>query len=214
MPNTESLPARPPGATIMMPPSSLLASWTTSAEYGRLIRVAAVLFCATLIAATAQVSVPLSWTPVPLTLQPTIGLLSAAVLGARLGSACLGVYLVAGMAGLPVFAWSPGLAPGIGRLLGPTGGYLVAYPIAAYLVGRLAERGMDRRYLTAVGAMLAGLGVIYLGGAAWLAVLGAPTGQAGTAVALGVYPFIVADIVKLALAAPFLPSLRRFTLGR
>ena len=73
---------------------------------------------------------------------------------------------------------------------------------------------MDRRYLTAVGAMLAGLGVIYLGGAAWLAVLGAPTGQAGTAVALGVYPFIVADIVKLALAAPFLPSLRRFTLGR
>ena len=214
MANMEILRPRLSGATMLPLSSPLLASWTASVEHRRLVRIAAVLFCATLIAATAQVSIPLSWTPVPLTLQPTIVLLSATVLGARLGSACLGVYLVAGMAGLPVFAWSPGLAPGIGRLLGPTGGYLLAYPVAAYLVGRLAERGMDRRYLTAVGAMLVGLGVIYLGGAAWLAVLGAPAGQSGIAAALGVYPFIVADVVKLALAAPLLPSLRRFTVGR
>jgi len=192
----------------------LVAAWTETAEYGRLLQVAAVLFFAALIAAAAQVSLPLPWTPVPLTLQPTIVLLSAAVLGSRLGTACLAVYLAAGAAGLPVFAWSPWLVPGVGRFLGPTGGYLLAYPVAAYLVGSLAERGLDRRYMTAVGAMVIGLAVIYLGGVAWLAVLHAPLGTPGAAVTLGVYPFFFADLAKLMVAGALLPGLRRFTTGR
>ena len=192
----------------------LVDAWTEAAEYGRLLQVAAVLFFAVLIAAAAQVSLPLSWTPVPLTLQPTIVLLSAAVLGSRLGTACLAVYLTAGAAGLPVFAWSPWLVPGVGRLLGPTGGYLLAYPVAAYLVGSLAERGWDRRYVTAVGAMVVGLAVIYLGGVAWLEVLHAPLRTPGAAATLGVYPFFFADLAKLLVAGALLPSLRRFTTGR
>lgn len=192
----------------------LVAAWAEAAEYGRLLQVAAVLFCAALIAAAAQVSLPLPWTPVPLTLQPTIVLLSAAVLGSRLGTTCLVMYLAVGAAGLPVFAWSPWLAPGVGRLLGPTGGYLLAYPVAAFLVGSLVERGLDRRYLTAVGAMVAGLGVIYLGGVAWLAILNAPLGTSGAAAELGVYPFFFADLAKLILAGALLPRLRRFTTGR
>ncbi|MBF84679.1 MAG: biotin transporter BioY [Acidobacteria bacterium] len=204
---TESL--RATGVSAVCPP--LVTTWTRSGEYGRLIRMAAMLFCAGLIAATAQISIPLPLTPVPLTLQPTIVLLTAAVLGARLGATCLLLYLAAGVAGLPVFAWSPWLAPGMGRLLGPTGGYLLAYPVAAYLVGWLAQRGLDRRYITAVGAMLAGLAVIYLGGVAWLLLLGAPSGTPQAAAELGVYPFLLADVVKLALVAAFLPSLRRFT---
>ena len=192
----------------------VLASWTETLRYGRLLRAAAVLFCAALIAATAQVSIPLPWTPVPLTLQPTIVLLSATVLGARLGTTCLVAYLAAGAVGLPVFAWSPVLAPGIGRLLGPTGGYLLAYPVAACLVGWLADRGWDRRYVTAVGAMTLGLAVIYVGGVAWLAVLHAPAGSARGAAELGVYPFLVADLAKLTLAGALLPRLRRFTTGR
>lgn len=174
------------------------------------LQLAAVLFAVVLTAAAAQVSVPLPWTPVPLTLQPMAVLLAAAALGARRGALAQGLYLAAGLAGLPVFAWSPTLPQGAARLFGPTGGYLLAYPVAAWVTGRLAERGFARRYGTAVLAMAAGLAVVYLGGAGWLAVGSArPTGVR-TAIQIGVYPFLLADAIKLLAGAALLPAWSRW----
>ena len=126
------------------------------------------LFITALTAAAAQISVPLPFTDVPLTFQPMVVLLGGLALGSRLGLASQILYLALGVAGLPVFAASVTLPPGLLRLLGPTGGYLMSYPIAAFLVGYLAERGFDRRYVTAFLAMLAGLVLIYASGALWL----------------------------------------------
>ena len=173
-----------------------------SAQLARAIRVASVLFVAALTAAAAQVSIPLWFTAVPFTFQPIVVLLGALALGPRLGFASQVVYLAAGMAGAPVFAASAALAPGIGRLLGPTGGYLMTYPLAAWLTGSLAARGFDRRYATSVVAMIAGLAVVFAGGVAWL---GAQVGWKAALVA-GFYPFIVADIVKVAAAAGIVPA--------
>ena len=139
------------------------------------IRVAAVLFVTALTAAAAQVSIPLPFTPVPFTLQPMVVLLGGAALGSRLGLASQVLYLLAGIAGLPVFAASPVLPQGLGRLLGPTGGYLISYPIAAFVAGWLAERSFDRRYLTSVIAMACGLAVIFAFGVSWLAWVAQPS---------------------------------------
>ena len=113
-------------------------------------RIGAVLFVTVLTTAAAQISIPLPFTPVPFTFQPMVVLLGAAALGARLGAASQVLYLMLGMLGMPVFAASPILPQGMARLLGPTGGYLMAYPLAAFVAGSLAERGYDRRYFTAV----------------------------------------------------------------
>lgn len=170
-------------------------------------RAGAVAFVTVLTAMAAQVSFPLPLTPVPFTLQPMVVLVGAAVLGARLGMTSQLFYLALGIAGLPVFAFSPLLAQGIARLVGPTGGYLVSYPLAAFLVGGLAERGMDRRYLTAFFAMAAGLAVIYAFGVTWLAFVARPTLGVTAAVAAGVAPFVVPDVVKVAVAAGVMPGL-------
>jgi biotin transport system substrate-specific component len=113
------------------------------------------------------------------------------------------------MAGLPVFAASATLPPGIGRLLGPTGGYLMSYPLAAFVVGYLGARGFDRRYLTSVLAMLAGLAVVYAGGVLWLSAL---VGLQAALVA-GFYPFVLADVIKVTAAAGVMPGMHRL-LGR
>ena len=181
-----------------------------SPALARAIRAASVLFVTALTAAASQVSVPLPFTPVPLTLQPTVVLLGGALLGARLGMFSQLLYLAAGIAGLPVFAASPLLFPGAARLLGPTAGYLWSYPLAAFVAGALAQRGFDRRYVTAVLAMTAGLAVLYGGGVLWLVLA---MGSLGAAVSAGLAPFIVADLVKLAVAAAMLPSARRL-IGR
>lgn len=177
----------------------------------RSIRAASVLFVTALTAAASQISVPLPFTPVPFTFQPMIVLAGAAALGARLGAASQVLYLLLGLAGFHVFAASPTLAPGPMRLIGPTGGYLLAYPLAAFVTGWMAERGFDRRYLTSLAAMGAGLAIVFLGGVSWLAwLMPAASGHAATglrtAVATGVAPFLVADLIKLALAATILPS--------
>ena len=193
-----------------------LASSAGASRAATAIRVASVLFMAALTAAAAQVSLPLPFTPVPLTLQPMIVLLSGVVLGSRLGAASQLLYLSAGVAGLPVFAGAIGLPPGALRLLGPTGGYLLAYPLAAFVTGYLAERGLDRRYVTSVVAMLAGLAILYLGGALWLGLFaraaagGAPIGVV-PALAAGVYPFVLPDLLKIAFAAGIAPAIWRLT---
>jgi biotin transport system substrate-specific component len=198
-------------------PATLLHALTArdSAGTGRALRVASVLFVTVLTAAAAQISFPVPFTQVPFTLQPMVVLLGGLVLGSRLGAASQVLYLAAGMAGLSVFAFSATLPPGPLRLLGPTGGYLMAYPIAAFLTGYLAERGFDRRYLTSVLAMTAGLIVIYAFGTAWLAFFARTvTADAavglGAALAAGVYPFVLPDLIKLAAAAGVVPAVWRF----
>ena len=185
--------------------ATLLQAVAARADLSSAFRAVAVLFVTVLTIVAAQVSIPLPFTPVPFTLQPMIVLLGGAALGARLGMASQILYLAIGLAGLPVFAASPILPQGFGRLLGPTGGYLMSYPFAAFAAGYLAQRGFDRRYLTSVLAMGAGLAIIFACGVAWLA-WGAPRLGLTTAVATGLVPFIPADIVKVLLAATVLPT--------
>jgi biotin transport system substrate-specific component len=173
------------------------------------IRAASVALFVALTAAAAQVSIPLPFTPVPLTLQPMVVLLGGAVLGARLGMSAQILYLVLGIAGLPVFAASPVLPQGALRLMGPTGGYLMSYPFAAFLAGWLAERGLDRRYLTSLLAMACGLAVIFFGGVMWLAFFARPAVGLDGALRTGFYPFIPLDVFKLLVAAGITPALWR-----
>jgi biotin transport system substrate-specific component len=191
------------------PGGTLLQAVAARAEVSAAFHAAAVLFVTVLTVIAAQVSVPLPFTPVPFTLQPMVVLLGGAALGSRLGMSSQILYLAIGLAGLPVFAASPVLPQGFGRLLGPTGGYLMSYPIAAFVAGYLAERGFDRRYLTSVVAMGAGLAIIFTGGISWMA-FGIPNVGLSAAIATGLVPFIPADIVKIFLAATVLPAAWRF----
>src|SRR5438046_2673484 len=162
----------------------------TNTRFRMAERIGAVLFITVLTAAAAQISIPLPFTPVPFTFQPMIVLVGAAALGSRLGLASQMLYLALGVAGLPVFAWSPVLPQGAARLLGPTGGYLMSYPFAAFATGWLAERGFDRRYLTAVAAMICGLAVVFAGGILWLTIATKPSIGLSGALATGFVPFI------------------------
>ena len=165
-------------------------------------RTVAVLLGTALVAAAAQVAVPLPGTPVPLTLQPLAVLIVGGVLGPWLGASSLILYLALGAAGVPVFA--PVGLPGVARLIGPTGGYLLAYPLAAYAVGRLAGDGA-RVGRIALAALL-GLVLIHLGGLAQLLVL---TGSLSRAAQFGTLPFLLGDSVKLILAVLILrPTIR------
>lgn len=186
---------------------TLLATMTSATDMSVAIRALAVLFVAALTAAAAQVSIALPFTPVPFTLQPMVVLLGGAVLGSRLGFASQVVYLSAGAAGLPVFAASAVLPQGMLRLLGPTGGYLISYPFAAFVAGWLAERGFDRRYITSVLALAAGLAVVFTCGVVWLAWFALPValGLPG-ALSTGLYPFAPLDLVKILVAAAILPT--------
>jgi biotin transport system substrate-specific component len=183
---------------------SLLDVTTPQSGLAPVIRTAAVALAVAVTAAAAQVSVPLPFTPVPLVLTPLAVLVSSAALGSRLGLAAQLAYLTAGLAGLPVFAPSPGLPAGALRLLGPTGGYLMAYPVAAFVTGFLSERGWDRRYWTALAAMLVGLVVIYVGGVSWLALT--VTHSVPAAVTVGLRWFVALDVLKLAAGAMILPA--------
>lgn len=159
-------------------------------------RAIGVLVFAIATALSAKLSLPLPGTPVPFTFQPMLVILAGALLGARLGAASQVAYLAMGMAGLPVFVAGGGAA----YLLGPTGGYLMAYPLAAFVVGSLTRGGV----VSTVGGLLTGLAVIYAGGLAWLAALG----SFSWAVVVGLQPFVLADLVKVALAAVVTARLR------
>jgi biotin transport system substrate-specific component len=147
-------------------------------------------------------------------MQPMVVLMAGLALGPRLGMASQVLYLAAGFAGFPVFALSATLPMGAARLLGPTGGYLMAYPAAAFVAGWLATRGFDRRYVTSVLAMLAGLAIIYACGVAWLGLFARSaegTSAIGMQAALagGLYPFVLPDLVKVLAAAGVMPGLWR-----
>ena len=155
----------------------------------------------------AQAEIRLPFTPVPVTGQTFAVLLTGAALGWRRGFLAQILYLAQGASGLPMFA---GGAAGIACLLGPTGGYLLAFPFAAALTGFLAERAWDRRFLTMLGVMLLGSSVIFALGAAGLARFVPPSRVFAT----GVLPFIPGDLVKSALAALALPGAWRLLARR
>lgn len=149
-----------------------------------------------LVAALAQVSIPLPFTPVPITGQTLGVLLMGIVLGSRRAAIAMALYLLEGAIGLPFFA------EGRSGLGGPTTGYLLAFPLAAFFTGWLAERGWDRKPLTAALAMLTGSLVIFGLGAAWLSIY---VGGLQKAFTLGVLPFLPGDLIKTTIASGMLP---------
>ena len=169
-------------------------------------RVIAVVVGAAVVALAAQVAVPLPFTVVPLTLQPLAVLVVGGLLGAAGGAAALTLYLAAGAAGLPVFA---GGAAGALHLIGPTGGYLLAFPVAAAVTGWLSRRADGRTGGPAVGLVLLasvlGMVVIHVGGVAQLALL---AGDTAAAFRMGFVPFFGNDLVKVGLAALLILLLR------
>ncbi len=151
------------------------------------------------IAACAQFMIPIG--DVPITGQTFAVLLTGALLGSRLGAAAVIAYLIEGAVGLPFFA---GGGSGIARFLGPTAGYLVAFPAAAFVTGAFAEHGWDKRYHTAVAAMFVGSLIILFSGWAWYSILtNTPPNVSFT---LSVARFLPGDVIKIALAAAVLPT--------
>jgi len=153
-----------------------------------------------LVALSAQIAVPLPFSPVPVTFQTLVVLLAGAVLGSRLGALSVLVYLTEGLVGLPFFAKG---AAGFAYFRGVTGGYLCGFIVAAFVVGLLVEKGDGRKMSTAIFAMGVGNVVIYVFGIAWLqGVLNITTSKA---LLLGLYPFILGDVYKLGVGAVILP---------
>jgi biotin transport system substrate-specific component len=154
-----------------------------------------------LVAAAAQVSIPLPFTPVPITGQTFAVVLVGASLGAARGFSSLLLYMLLGMAGAPIYSDQ---TSGWDVVSGPTGGYIVGFVLAAALTGYLAERRWDRKVSTAIAAMLTGNVLIYLVGLPWLAVdLGTNLEKT---LEFGLYPFVPGDVFKLYLAAMLLPT--------
>lgn len=177
----------------LVPRQGMLANQTV---FDAVLVVAGCLFVALL----AQIRIPLPFTPVPITGQTLGVLLVGSLLGSRLGLFSLLLYLATGAIGLPFFA---GGNSGIAYMQGATLGYLVSYPIVAALMGRLAERGWDRRVSTTVLAMVIGNVIIYALGVGWIAIL---RGNLVEAFMLGAAPFLIGDAIKIAIAAIVLPG--------
>ncbi|MSO92934.1 MAG: biotin transporter BioY [Rhodospirillales bacterium] len=187
--------------TVAATPSVTLASALWPAGEGtKLFRLAALAVAGSLLLTlSAKVQVP--FYPVPMTMQSFAVLVIGMAYGWRLGAATVLLYLAEGAAGLPVFAGTPEKGIGIPYMMGPTGGYLLGFLVAAAAVGWLAERGWDRNVPLAVSAMVIGTVLLFIPGVAWLAVLFGFS----KAIDVGVTPFILASVVKLALAAAVMP---------
>ena len=167
---------------------------------------------ALLTALAAQVTIPLGFTPVPITGQTFSVLLAGGVLGARLGASSQLLYIFLGAMGLPFYAEAQG---GWAAATGSTAGYLVGFVVAAFMVGLMAERGQDRNLVTSLPAFLAGSIIVYSLGALWLAYrlnipLSAKAGEP-SAIAYGVAPFLVGDLLKVVAAGVLLPTVWRFS---
>ncbi|WP_370275917.1 biotin transporter BioY [Roseovarius indicus] len=178
--------------------AGLTPSLTRPAALGRGLALA--LGGAALITLGAKIQIPV-W-PVPMTLHTLAVFFLAATLGPRIGFAAMAAYLAAGALGIPVFSGTPERGIGLAYMVGPTGGYLAGYLLGAGLTGWLAQRhGLIGRFL----AMLAGLAVVYALGLAWLALYVPAQGL----LAAGLTPFLLGDLVKLALASGLIAAIAR-----
>lgn len=160
-------------------------------EYSK--QAAIVIAASLFVAVCARVSVPLPFTPVPLTVQNFGVLAVGLLLGSRRGFAALALYLVEGACGLPVFS----MGGGLGHLFGATGGFLLAYPAVAFVAGWIYEHG-SRRFGWAALAAVAAEVVLFAGGLSWLAVY---THSVSLAIKYGLYWFVFAEVIKVLMAA-------------
>jgi len=199
MPRIDRLPAQERGLTIgdFLVPIRVAEPLNVRARH-----LALILIGTAIVALSARVYVLIPGNPVPFTGQTFGVLLVAGALGFRRGVAAIGLYLLLGAIGLPVFAQG---AHGTTVILGATGGYLIGFLIASAIVGRLAELGWDRNIFGGIGAMLIGSAAIYAIGVPWLA-YSAFGGDLGVAVDQGLRPFLPWDALKLALAAAAFPA--------
>lgn len=177
---------------------------TLAAAPAWLRATAIVLAGSVLMAVCAHIALPLYFTPVPLTLAPLAVLLLGLLLTPRLAAATLAAYLAQGALGLPVFAPSP--LSGLAHLLGPTGGYLLAYPPAAFLISYLWRRS-SRNFTAAALSAAAGNAIILVSGALWLA--GLTHLSANLAISLAILPFLPGDALKIVLAATLAAGFNR-----
>jgi biotin transport system substrate-specific component len=152
------------------------------------------------VAILAQISIPLGFTPVPITGQTLGVLLVGSLLGTRLGTIALLLYVAQGAIGFPFFADG---GSGVEVLYGATAGYILGFVLAAALTGWLAERGWDKRVSTTILSMLLGTLLIYVPGVLWLSTL---VGGLGAAMVAGVLPFLPGAAIKIAVAAGVLPG--------
>jgi biotin transport system substrate-specific component len=180
---------------ILHPPQERAVDWAK--------QIALVVGASLFVALCARVTVPLPFTPVPLTLQNFGVLVVGLVLGPRRAFAALVLYLAEGAAGLPVF--NPAGLGGVAQLMGPTGGYLLAYPFVAGLTGFLVERGR-KTFARAAVAGLAAEVLLFTVGLTWLAVL---TGSVTRAIQWGLYWFLFAEVIKILMAAAVSIRLKR-----
>ena len=176
--------------------AQLTATDSTAAAPAWVSSTGIVLAASALVAICAHIAIPLYFTPVPLSMAPFAVLLLGLLLSPRMAAATLGAYLIEGAMGLPVFA--PGPLMGVAHLLGPTGGYLIAYPAAAALISYLWRRS-GRSFTAALASAAAGNLAILLCGALWLAALTHASAQA--VFSLAVLPFLAGDGLKIAAAA-------------
>ena len=186
---------------MMRSPTLADTLWSQSVPRNLLLAVAGSLA----LVASAKAQVPF-W-PVPMTMQTFVVLVIGMTFGWRLGAATVLLYLAEGATGLPVFANSPERGIGFAYMVGPTGGYLAGFVLAAAVTGFLAERGFGRTVVSAFAVLLAGVVAIYLPGVLWL---GAVVGFDKPLLSLGVLPFLPAELLKVALAAAVLPLAWRF----
>lgn len=185
----------------------LLADGLVSDSIAR--KVALVFAGSLLLWASAKVQVP--FYPVPMTMQTFVVIMLGMSLGWRLGGATVLLYLSQGAAGLPVFAGTPEKGLGLLYMAGPTGGYLLGFLLAAIATGWLAERGWHRNVLTTLAAFAVGIVLVYLPGLAWL---GTIAGWQNPIMQWGLYPFLLGEVFKMALAAAVLPLASRALLKR
>jgi biotin transport system substrate-specific component len=173
-----------------------MTSLTTSLRDTKTSTILGTIGFALVLALAAQVTAPIPGTPVPFSLQPMIVVLAGLMLGPVAGAASMAIYLAMGAAGLPVFSPVPGLPHGIARFMGPTGGYLIAYPIAAWVAGTVA--GKQSTYFRRFIAACAGIFMIFVGGIAQLTIINQSFSRA---IDLGITPFVPLDAVKALIAA-------------
>lgn len=184
-----------------LPTTFVSALWPARTDVSALMRgVLLALLGAALLTLSAKVKAP--FYPVPMTMQSMVVLMLGAAYGSRLAVATVLLYLAEGALGLPVFAGTPERGIGLAYMMGPTGGYLLGFVLAAGLVGWLAERGLGRSLAGMALAMTLGHVVLLAAGFAWLAVLFGP----GVAWTSGVAAFIPETVVKTALAAILVPA--------